>query len=326
MTRKRQPIGDLFRQAVSMQLNQFRYLIAVDKFGSISRAAQELYISQSTISISLIRLEEELGAVLLNRSKRGVSLTAEGKTVLECAQAIEAALERLEKESLQSEQISGHVQITGTSHFCMNVITDVILQLRQQHPAIHVMACRDYIKDALNKVAQHEYDLAFITFNAPGTEEVRVDLRRHQLEFHQIFSDKLSICTRADHPLQRQEQVCFEDVLAYERVTLSSQKDLPLLRHFGVSEDRQPVVRINDVLNTRRYAASTDAVLITPRNEVLRSNLDYRYKLLPLDVCDFDIEVIGGWVHHGTHELAPAEACVVEALENICSKYAELTE
>lgn len=309
-----------------MQLNQFRYLIAVDKFGSISRAAQELYISQSTISISLIRLEEELGAVLLNRSKRGVSLTAEGKTVLECAQAIEAALERLEKESLQSEQISGHVQITGTSHFCMNVITDVILQLRQQHPAIHVMACRDYIKDALNKVAQHEYDLAFITFNAPGAEEVRVDLRRHQLEFHQIFSDKLSICTRADHPLQRQEQVCFEDVLAYERVTLSSQKDLPLLWHFGVSEDRQPVVRINDVLNTRRYAASTDAVLITPRNEVLRSNLDYRYKLLPLDVCDFDIEVIGGWVHHGTHELVPAEACVVEALENICSKYAELTE
>ena len=292
-----------------MQLNQFRYLIAVDKFGSISRAAQELYISQSTISISLIRLEEELGAVLLNRSKRGVSLTAEGKTVLECAQAIEAALERLEKENLQSEQI-----------------TDVILQLRQQHPAIHVTACRDYIKDALNKVAQHEHDLAFITFNAPGAEEVRVDLRRHQLEFHRIFSDKLSICTRADHPLQRQEQVCFEDVLAYERVTLSSQKDLPLLRHFGVSEDRQPVVRINDVLNTRRYAASTDAVLITPRNEVLRSNLDYRYKLLPLDVCDFDIEVIGGWVHHGTHELAPAEACVVEALENICSKYAELTE
>lgn len=309
-----------------MQLNQFRYLIAVDKFGSISRAAQELYISQSTISISLIRLEEELGAVLLNRSKRGVSLTAEGKTVLECAQAIELALERLEKENLQSEKISGHVQITGTSHFCMNVITDVILQLRQQHPAIHVTACRDYIKDALNKVAQHEHDLAFITFNAPGAEEVRVDLRRHQLEFHRIFSDKLSICTRADHPLQRQEQVCFEDVLAYERVTLSSQKDLPLLRHFGVSEDRQPVVRINDVLNTRRYAASTDAVLITPRNEVLRSNLDYRYKLLPLDVCDFDIEVIGGWVHHGTHELAPAEACVVEALENICSKYAELTE
>lgn len=238
-----------------MQLNQFRYLIAVDKYGSISRAAQELYISQSTISISLIRLEEELGAVLLNRSKRGVSLTAEGKTVLECAQAIELALERLEKENLQSEQISGHVQITGTSHFCMNVITDVILQLRQQHPAIHVTACRDYIKDALNKVAQHEHDLAFITFNAPGAEEVRVDLRRHQLEFHRIFSDKLSICTRADHPLQRQEQVCFEDVLAYERVTLSSQKDLPLLRHFGVSEDRQPVVRINDVLNTRRYAA-----------------------------------------------------------------------
>lgn len=89
-----------------MQLNQFRFLIAVDKYGSISRAAQALYISQSTISISLIRLEEELGVVLLNRGKRGVSLTEEGKKVLACAVSIQEALEKLEKADLHSETVS----------------------------------------------------------------------------------------------------------------------------------------------------------------------------------------------------------------------------
>lgn len=78
-----------------MQLNQFRFLIAVDKYGSISKAAQELYISQSTISLSLINLEEELGHVLLNRSKRGVTLTPEGKEVLKRATVIQDAIESL---------------------------------------------------------------------------------------------------------------------------------------------------------------------------------------------------------------------------------------
>ena len=98
----------------NVQLNQFRFLIAVDKYGSISRAAQALYISQSTISISLIRLEEELGVVLLNRGKRGVTLTEEGKKVLECAVSIQNALEKLEKSDLHSETISGSVRITGS--------------------------------------------------------------------------------------------------------------------------------------------------------------------------------------------------------------------
>ena len=305
----------------NVQLNQFRFLIAVDKYGSISRAAQALYISQSTISISLIRLEEELGVVLLNRGKRGVTLTEEGKKVLECAVSIQNALEKLEKSDLHSETISGSVRITGSSHCAMNIITDMILALRQQYDAIQVSAYRDYIKDALAKVAQHDYDLAFITFNDAGAMDVYNDLNRYQLEFHQVFSDKLSICTREGHPLQSLGSVRLADVMNYERVTLSPQKDLFLMRKFGMAETQQPTMRINDVLNTRKYAAETDAVLITPKSEVIRSNRDYRYKLVPLEMADFDVEVIGGWVHHGNHHMTAAEKCVTEMLEHICQTY-----
>lgn len=305
----------------NVQLNQFRFLIAVDKYGSISRAAQALYISQSTISISLIRLEEELGVVLLNRGKRGVTLTEEGKKVLECAVSIQNALEKLEKSDLHSETISGSVRITGSSHCAMNIITDMILALRQQYDAIQVSAYRDYIKDALAKVAQHDYDLAFITFNEAGAMDVYNDLNRYQLEFHQIFSDKLSICTREDHPLQSFDSVRLADVMRFERVTLSPQKDLFLMRKFGIDQSAQPAMRINDVLNTRKYAAETDAVLITPTSEVMRSNRDYRYKLVPLNVEDFNVAVLGGWVHHGNHHMTAAEKCVTEMLEHICQTY-----
>ena len=179
-----------------MQLIQFRFLIAVDKYGSISKAAQELYISQSTISLSLINLEEELGHVLLNRSKRGVTLTPEGKEVLKRATVIQDAIESLRDISADEETIIGDVRIGGSSHLAMNIITDAMLQLKRQYEGVHVFAQRDDIKTTLKKVAQNELDLAFVHYHSLQETLVENDLKRLQLEFHKIYSDALSVCVR----------------------------------------------------------------------------------------------------------------------------------
>ena len=70
-----------------MQLTQLEYLIAVEKYGSISRAARELYTSQSSISTSIKTLETELGVEVLRRGTKGVHITAEGQYILENANA-----------------------------------------------------------------------------------------------------------------------------------------------------------------------------------------------------------------------------------------------
>lgn len=309
-----------------MQLNQFKFLIAVDKYGSISRAAQELYISQSTISLSLIHLEEELGYVLLNRSKRGVTLTPEGKEVLKRAQTIAEALDSLKEIASDDEKIIGDVRIGGNSHFGLNIITDMILQLKPQYDGIHIHAQRKDLKEVLKDVAQNELDLAFINFNAAQVSDVHNDLKRLQLEFHQIFSDKLCVCTRADHPLQKMARCRFSDVAAYERVTMSVVRDALMAQRFGIKYDAEKVVTLDDVLNLRKYAANTDAVVLMPRNEALRSNETYAYQLRILEIDDFDVDIYGGWVHHSTHEMLAAEKCVVNALENVCESYLDMDE
>ena len=68
-----------------MHLTQIEYLLAVYKYGSISKAAQELYTSQSTISSALKNLEEELNTTLFMRSKKGISFTAKGMSILQSA-------------------------------------------------------------------------------------------------------------------------------------------------------------------------------------------------------------------------------------------------
>lgn len=308
-----------------MHLNQFKFLIAVAQYGSISRAAQELYISQSTISLSLINLEEELGYTILNRSKRGVTLTPEGQEVLKRAHIINDAIESLKEISTSEEKIFGDVRIAGNSHLGMNVITEAMLQLKHQHEGIRVYAHRAYIKDVLKEVAQKELDIAFINFNSLEQLDIRNDCRRYQLEFHKIFSDQMVICTRKDHPLQQKDHVVLKDVASYERVTMAFRKE-GYFTHLFHEQSPQPMVTINDTANLRKYVNRSDAVVIIPRVEILRGNREYADPLYELQVQDFSMETVGGWVHHGTHEMLPVEACVVQTLENVCEQYTDLSE
>lgn len=302
-----------------MQLNQFRFLLAVEQYGSISRAAQELYISQSTISLSLIHLEEELGYTLLNRSKRGVSFTPEGKEVLKRARIICNAIDSLKEINRNSDEIIGDVRIAGNSHLGMNIITDAMLQLKRQYAGVNVSAHRGYIKDVLKEVAQTELDLAFINFRADESLDILNDIKRHQLEFHRIFMDDICVCTREDHPLQQCAEVFVEDLKRYERVTMATKRDV--MQEFSYRESRQTIITINDIANLRKYVSLTDAITIIPVSEVVRGNKVYSYPLYELPVKDFRMNTSGGWVHHRTHEMLPVEQCVVQALEAVCQQY-----
>lgn len=302
-----------------MQLNQFRFLIAIEKYGSISRAAQELYISQSTISLSLIHLEEEVGFTILNRSKRGVSFTPEGKEVLKRAQIIYEALESLKEIHQVSDEIIGDVRVAGNSHLGMNIITDAMLMLKNNYEGIRVSAHRGYIKDVLKEVAQMELDLAFINFRSDESLDILNDIKRHQLEFHRIFTDTICVCTREAHPLQNCAEVSLKDIKQYERVTMATRRDV--LQDYSSRESEQSIVTINDIANLRKFVSLTDAITIIPTSEVLRGNEVYSYKLYALTVKDFQRNVVGGWVHHKGHEMLPAEQCVVNTLESVCKQY-----
>ena len=75
-----------------MTLQQLRYLIAISEHGSINAAAQQLYISQSSLSTAIKELERELGITIFRRSNRGVTLTNDGTELLGYArQVIEQA-------------------------------------------------------------------------------------------------------------------------------------------------------------------------------------------------------------------------------------------
>ncbi|SFM58245.1 LysR substrate-binding domain-containing protein [Variovorax sp. OV329] len=71
-----------------MELRQFKYFVAIADCGSLSRAAQQLYVAQSALSKQMAELEAELQTQLLLRSRNGVAMTEAGKIFYEYAQGI----------------------------------------------------------------------------------------------------------------------------------------------------------------------------------------------------------------------------------------------
>lgn len=308
-----------------MQLNQFKFLVAVDQYGSISRAAQELYISQSTVSLSLINLEEELGLTILNRSKRGVSFTGEGKQVLDKAKIIMEEVESLQTIGSSMQEITGDVRIGGSSHFGMNIITDMMIQMKRQHPGIRVLTQREYIKEIIKAVAQKELDLAFVNFNSLNDMDIQNEIRRYHLEFQQIFQDRLRICVGREHPLYGRKNISFAELLPYEMVSLAFRMDEFTYHFFKQRGYKKEPISINDIANLRKYVSKLDAIMIMLEKEIENSNQTYAYQLYGLDVPDFDVAVTVGWLHHGDHSMTLLEQKVVELLERECQRFQDLS-
>ena len=74
-----------------MTFQQLNYLVEISKCGSINKAAQKLFLSQSGISIAIKELEEELNKKFFIRTNRGVTFTPEGKEFLSHAARLEVA-------------------------------------------------------------------------------------------------------------------------------------------------------------------------------------------------------------------------------------------
>lgn len=122
-----------------MKLQAIRYFIAVVDHGGFRAAAKEIPISQSAMTAALQQLEEELGAPLLFRTKKGVIPTQFGRAFLERARAIEHESQKAREEIAQ---LRGHWE--GTVAFAtspavgIGIIPAVVKEFRERFPAIRL--------------------------------------------------------------------------------------------------------------------------------------------------------------------------------------------
>lgn len=118
-------------------LNNYVIFYTVSKAGNISKAANQLYISQPAISKSISKLEAELGTALFARSSKGVTLTEEGQVLYEYVERAFDSLNMGEENLKNYKELGiGHIRIGVSTSLCKHILLDYLKDFIKENPNI----------------------------------------------------------------------------------------------------------------------------------------------------------------------------------------------
>jgi DNA-binding transcriptional LysR family regulator len=196
-----------------MELRQIEYFVAVAEEANFTRAAQRVHISQSGVSAQVRRLEEELGATLIDRSARTATLTAAGEAALDHAREVLAAA-RAVRQAVDdvSGVLRGRLEVGMVSGCTITPLFDALAAFGTAHPGIQISLREDSSDQLTERVRAGELDVALIGAagrTPPGLEALT------------IVSERLVAAAPAAHPLSGHGDTCtLPDVTAHPLVCM----------------------------------------------------------------------------------------------------------
>ncbi len=154
-----------------MELRLLRTFAAVAELRHFAKAADRCNLSQPAVSHQIRLLEEELGAPLLNRAGRRVSLTVAGELLLEDARRILAAVDRA-RERVQGISVGalGRVRIGATETPGLYVLPTIIERYRRAHPQFGLHFAIAPEAELFERVAANDLDMAVVAGRAASGE------------------------------------------------------------------------------------------------------------------------------------------------------------
>ncbi len=147
-----------------VNIELYRVFYTVAKCGSLTRAAEELFISQPAVSQAIKQLEGQLGTPLFNRTHRGMELTAQGGKLI-YAQVEEALslLDGAENKLIELKTTaSGTLRIGATDSIFSNILADKIVEYNKKYPAVHIELITGTTPETLTQLKDNKCDIGFI--------------------------------------------------------------------------------------------------------------------------------------------------------------------
>jgi DNA-binding transcriptional LysR family regulator len=145
-----------------MELRHLRTIVAVAQHRSLTKAGEELFLTQSAVSQQIRRLEEELGVTVFRRSSRRVEPTAEGLIIIGYAQRVLAEVDGMHRELEElSGLLRGELRIGGVYPTANYDLFGVLADFRAAHPDVAVRMVEATQDDVLAALRSDEMDCAF---------------------------------------------------------------------------------------------------------------------------------------------------------------------
>lgn len=183
-----------------MTLQQLRYVICVAETGTITEAAERLFITQPSLTNSIHELETEMNIKIFARSNKGISVTSEGEIFLGYARQV------LEQASVLEDRYKGdnggkRLFCVSTQHysFAVNAFVDMIKKFGHDEYDFSLRETQTY--EIIDDVARMKSEIGILFLNDFNETVLTKIMKANDLEFHLLHVARPHVFISSRHPL-----------------------------------------------------------------------------------------------------------------------------
>lgn len=234
-----------------MNTQYFRYALEVEKTGSITQAANNLFMSQPTLSKAIKDMEETVGFPIFKRTSKGVVPTHRGTEFLAHARKIASEVQKME-QALQRKDGSHQLfslAIPRASYIAQAAAD--FLATFNQCGKMEIDVLEDNSMRVLDSVADGHFVLGIIRCHVEDREYFVKNISEKDLQYETIWQGGYVALMREDHPLAQQESLSCSDFLPYIEV--------------AYGDDKVPYIRTSEAKTTSGLLRNEKRILIYSR-------------------------------------------------------------
>lgn len=200
-----------------MTLQQLRCLIAIAECGSISAAAAKLYISQSSLSVTVRDIEQETGVTVFTRSNRGIELTSDGIELLGYARQVVQDADLMERRYSRSQaRVERRLSVSSQHYsFCVEAFIEFV---EENDAASYDLSLRETrTGEIIEDVRVYRSDVGILYLSNFNRRVIERAIRDAGLKFTKLFRAHPHVFLSERHPLAGRESIRLEELEDYPR-------------------------------------------------------------------------------------------------------------
>ena len=206
-----------------MNIQQLRYVVAIANSGTFREAAEKMYVSQPSLSISVRDLEKELGFKIFRRTSSGTFLTRRGMEFYEKAQDVVKGFDVFQNQYASPEEEKKEFSISSQHYdFLPPLMTEFSIRYPENK---NFRIFESTTVQILDEVAQGHSELGIIYLNRQNTKGIMQRVDKLGLEVVDLIPFQTHIYLRKGHPLAKKQKLVMEDLAQLPTVRFTQEKD-----------------------------------------------------------------------------------------------------
>lgn len=214
----------------------FKYALEVERAGSITQAAQNLYMAQPNLSKAIKDLEEELGYAIFTRTSSGIKVTEKGDEFLYHAGKMMEQLAEMEKIAGREDDSNHRFKISiPRGSYIANGFTAFVAALQMNYGMDITINETNALK-TISNVTDRGYNMGIIRYQKSDEDYFNTCLKNNKLRQETIWEFEYVLVMSKEHQLAQKPVISVEDLHDYVKIT-HADIDIPHTHNVGKTTD-----------------------------------------------------------------------------------------